>query len=517
MMNTARIPIHRKLAIIYGLLMAALVAVTALTWAALDRVGSTAERVATRYAPQLDLISDVQMLMFRISLEARHAMLVETPEQREATFQRIGQNRQQMLDKLERFEANLSTPEGRASLARIREADTLFWRLGGEVVGKIQAGDVKAAFAQLERDLVPARDAMVGHIAEQRIWQQKLVLDAVSGAQADAARNRQIVLALAVAPSLLAAWLAWTLARMMSGAFARAHVVTQRIAGGHLGQEVYVRKGDEFGHLFGSIADMQERLLHVVTNVRTVADQIGVAAQAIDEANRELEQASASHSQSVQDTSHSARRMTDAVRDSAHSVQSVHRLASEAAQVAAAGGAVVGDVVQTMRGIDESSKRIAEIVSVIDGIAFQTNILALNAAVEAARAGEQGRGFAVVAGEVRALAQRSASAAREVKTLIAESVERVGSGTALADQAGQTMQRIVGSVTEVTQLINGVAQSTQAQSADVDAVTGAVDHIGTANAKSVSAVSRSTAASAALREHALALQAAVAAFNLHAA
>ena len=514
MINTTRVPIDRKLAIIYSTLMLTLLAVTIVAFMTLERLGAASDRVATRYSPQLDRISDVQMLMFRISLEARHAMLVQAGPAREETFNRIGGFRKEMLDKLETFEATLSTPEGKANAAKIREADKLFWRLAGEVVGKIQAGDVSAAFAQLEGELVPARNVMVDHIIDQRQWQRNLVIKTVETARSDAKRANLIVLFLAVLGSVVAAWMSWSMVRMIRGAFQRAQRVTHRIAGGDLQENIYVRKGDEFGDLFGSISDMQQRLQTVVGRVRTVAGEIVQAAAAIDGANRELAAASRSHGDTVVQTSESARRVNEAVRDSAASVESVNRLATEAASIAERGGTVVGEVVSTMRGIDDASKRIGEIVGVIDGIAFQTNILALNAAVEAARAGDQGRGFAVVAGEVRSLAQRSASAAREVKTLIQDSVARVDSGAALADQAGQTMQRIVGAVTEVTQLMGEVAQSARRQHQDVAAVTGAVAGIGEASRQSLEAVARSTLAADNLRSHALELERAVAVFNV---
>jgi len=514
MINTTRLPIDRKLAIIYGTLMLTLLAVTTVAFMTLERLGAASDRVATRYSPQLDRISDVQMLMFRISLEARHAMLVQAGPARDETFNRIGGFRKEMLDKLDTFEATLSTPEGKANAAKIREADKLFWRLAGEVVAKIQAGDVTAAFAQLEAELVPARNVMVGHIVDQRQWQRNLVVNTVETARNDAKRANLIVLFVAVLGSVVAAWMSFSMVRMIRGAFQRAQRVTQRIAGGNLQESIYVRKGDEFGDLFGSISDMQERLQTVVGRVRTVAGEIVQAAAAIDEANRELAAASRSHGDTVVQTSESARRVNEAVRASASSVESVNRLAAEAAGVAERGGAVVGEVVSTMRGIDDASKRIGEIVGVIDGIAFQTNILALNAAVEAARAGDQGRGFAVVAGEVRSLAQRSASAAREVKTLIQDSVTRVGSGAALAEQAGQTMQRIVGAVTQVTELMAEVAQSARRQHQDVDAVTGAVAGIGEASRQSLEAVARSTTAAENLRSHAEELERAVAAFNV---
>ncbi len=512
--TTIRLPIGRKLLLIQGLLLAVTVAIAAMAFATLDRVGGAAKRVGQTYAPQLDRISDVEILMFRISLEARHAMLVETAAERDETFKRIGAFRAEMLAKLKAFEDQISTPGGRERMAKIRAADVVFWKLGGDVVAKIQAGDNKAAFNQLRSELVPARDLMLRHIVEQRTWQQQLVVNAVAQAQRESEQTKLAVLAVAVLGSVVAGWLAWSLAQMMQGAFRRAHSVTDRIAGGNLSDEIYVRDGDEFGQLFGSIVDMQARLHGVIGHVREVAHKVVVAAQSIDEANRELDRVTASHASSVQGTTGSTRRMADSVRQSAHNVETANQLASEASTVARHGGEVVSEVVSTMRGIDDSSKRIADIVNVIDGIAFQTNILALNAAVEAARAGEQGRGFAVVASEVRSLAQRSAAAAREVKSLIGESVERVSSGSRMVDQAGQTMQRIVESVGQVTTLMSEIADATRAQRDGVEQVSQAVDEIGGATEQSLAAVRRSNAASTELRQHALALEEAVAAFNL---
>jgi methyl-accepting chemotaxis protein len=301
---------------------------------------------------------------------------------------------------------------------------------------------------------------------------------------------------------------------MLRGAFRRAIGVTQDIAGGNLADAVYVRKGDEFGRLFTAIVEMQNRLNGVVSNVRGVAEQIGRTAHEIDAANGELATGTRSQADSVSGTTASTQRMTDAVRRSAASTESVSRLAAEASDVATSGGRVVGQVVETMKGIDESSKRIADIVNVIDGIAFQTNILALNAAVEAARAGDQGRGFAVVAGEVRALSHRSAEAAREIKALIGESVARVQSGSALADEAGHTMQRLVGSVLEVTTLMAGIAEAIRGQAEDVETVNRSVLTIDAAAQRNADVVERSNAASAELRRQAAALEEAVSAFNL---
>ena len=509
-----RVPIGRKLALIQALLLGVVVLITGLSFWTLERVEGSGERVAERYAPQLDTISDVQMLMFRISLEARHAMLVTTDAERKATFERIGAFRQEMMGKLERFESRISTAEGRSLMEKIREADKDFWRLGGEVLAKVQAGDVPAAFAQLNSELVPARDRMVGHIAEQRRWQQKLVHDAVVQARKEAARTKAIVLAVALAGALLAGWLSWRLAVMLRGAFRRAQDVTRRIAGGELDSNIYVRQGDEFGSLFESIVDMQSRLHEVVANVRAAAGRIVGAAQSIEAANEELVRTTQAHAGSVQGTTVSTQQVTASVRESAEHVETASRLATDASGIAQRGGEVVSQVVHTMRGIDDASRRIGDIVNVIDGIAFQTNILALNAAVEAARAGDQGRGFAVVAGEVRSLAQRSAAAAKEVKVLIGDSADRVASGSEMVDQAGQTMSRIVESVNQVSGLMQDIARATREQREGVERVHGAVDEIGQATVQSAEAVRRSAEAAAALREQARALEDAVAAFNV---
>ncbi len=512
--RTQRVPIGRKLVLIQSLLLAVILTITGASFWTLERLGSSAERIAQRYAPQLDMISDVQMLMFRISLEARHAMLVTTPAELKATFDRIGGHRQEMLDKLKTFESRISTDEGRQNFQKIREADKDFWRLGGEVLAKVQAGQNAAAFAQLNTDLVPARDRMVGFIAEQRQWQQKLVLGAVAQAQKDAARTKAAVLAISLTGLLLSGWLSWRLMTMIQGAFRRAQDVTRRIAGGQLDGEIYVRKGDEFGSLFESIVNMQARLHEVVAHVRTVASRIVHSAQAIETANAELVRVTQLHAGSVQGTTASTEQVTASVRQSAEHVETASRLATDASGIAQRGGEVVNEVVQTMRGIDDASRRIGDIVNVIDGIAFQTNILALNAAVEAARAGEQGRGFAVVAGEVRSLAQRSAAAAKEVKILIGDSADRVSSGSQMVDQAGQTMSRIVESVGQVSGLMQDIARATREQREGVERVHGAVDEIGQNTAQSEQAVQRSADAAAALREHARALEDAVAAFNL---
>ena len=510
----ARMPIGRKLLLIQILLFGVILAIGTLSFIAFDRVISATERIVTRYSPQNERIAAMQVLMFRISLEARHAMLVTTPQAQAETFARIGQHRRDLLAAMEAFERDVSTDAGRAFVKAWRERDAVFWRLGGEVLEKVRAGNNAAAFRQLETELVAARNAVLEIIDQQRDFQSRLMLGAVREAEGDARQAEAAIPVLALLGLAIAGWMSWRLATMMRGAFDRARSVTERIANGDFASEVYVRQGDEFGSLFESIVNMQSRLNEVVRRVREVAQSVGEAAQEIDQANGELAQAVSQHESAVEGTRQVTQTMNASVADSARSASEANALAAKTSQVATAGGEMIGKVVSTMAGIDEASRRIGEIVTVIDGIAFQTNILALNAAVEAARAGEQGRGFAVVASEVRALAQRSAQAAREVKTLIGTSVERVHAGSGTVDEAGRTLGEVVHSVGKVTQLIDGLARGTQEHANGFTQLAQAVAAIGDTTRHSGVAVQRSGQAAARLREHARSLELAMAAFNV---
>ena len=259
---------------------------------------------------------------------------------------------------------------------------------------------------------------------------------------------------------------------------------------------------------------MQSSLAQVVGHVRGSADGVATASSQIAQGNQDLSFRTEQQASSLQQTAASMEQLGSAVLQNADNASQANQLARNASAVAVQGGEVVGQVVTTMRSINESSKRIADIISVIDGIAFQTNILALNAAVEAARAGEQGRGFAVVATEVRSLAQRSASAAKEIKTLITASVERVEQGTFLVDQAGSTMAEIVSAITRVTDIVGEISASSSQQGNGVAQVGQAVNQMDQATQQNAALVEQSAAAAESLKLQAQQLVQAVAVFKL---
>ncbi len=313
---------------------------------------------------------------------------------------------------------------------------------------------------------------------------------------------------------LLAAFAWFSLRRGIVQPLAQAILIAETVAAGDLSQEFRSALRGDFGRLLGALGTMEDTLTELVGRIKDSADAIGVSAGEIDAGNGDLARRTDEQVGALTQTAASMEQLTATVRQNADRARSASSLAVDASQTAGRGGAVVGEVVQTMDAISTSSGKVVDIIQVIEGIAFQTNILALNAAVEAARAGEQGRGFAVVASEVRALAQRSAVAAREIKTLIQESVQQVQNGAGLVGQAGQTMQEIVHSVGQVSGLLGEISQALSEQSEGIAQVNQAVAHMDGATQHNAALVQQATQAAAALTERAGDLQQAVGAFKL---
>ena len=290
--------------------------------------------------------------------------------------------------------------------------------------------------------------------------------------------------------------------------------LAERMAGGDLSQTLQVQGSDESAEMMRSLASMQQSLAGIVGQVREAAESIQVASAEVATGNMDLSQRTEQTASSLQQASSSMTELTGTVRQSADSAVTARQLAGAAAETAGRGGEVVSRVVSTMGEINNASRKIADIIGTIDGIAFQTNILALNAAVEAARAGEQGRGFAVVAGEVRSLAQRSAEAAREIKALIGASVERVEAGTHLVNDAGSTMTDIVGSVQRVTDIIGEISAAAVEQSQGIAQVNGTVTELDQMTQQNAALVEESAAAAQSLKEQAVRLAGLVSSFRL---
>jgi methyl-accepting chemotaxis protein-1 (serine sensor receptor) len=289
-----------------------------------------------------------------------------------------------------------------------------------------------------------------------------------------------------------------------------------KISGGDFTGRIEVRSTNEIGQLFGAIKRMQESLTRTVATVRRGVDEINVGAREISAGNTDLSSRTEQQAASLEETAASMEQLASTVKQNADNARQANQLAASASDVAERGGSAVSEVVSTMQGISASSRKISEIVSVIDGIAFQTNILALNAAVEAARAGEQGKGFAVVAGEVRSLAQRSAQAAKEIKGLIEDSVTKVGAGSQQVERAGATMQEIVASVKRVTDIMGEISAASEEQSSGIDQVNRAVSQMDEVTQQNAALVEEAAAAAGSLQEQAQRLAEAVSVFKINA-
>jgi len=336
----------------------------------------------------------------------------------------------------------------------------------------------------------------------------------VTEARDAAVRFAAVSLAVGVAGGLAVFLFVHRLARSMQRRLHAVETTLEGIAGGDLTQALVDNRDDEIGRLVRAVNRTRDGLASVVSQVRSSTDSIANASSEIATGNTDLSQRTEQTSSNLQRTASSMEQLTGTVRQSADAAAQANQLASSASAVASRGGAVVAQVVSTMDGISAASRKIGDIIGVIDGIAFQTNILALNAAVEAARAGEQGRGFAVVAGEVRTLAQRSAAAAKEIKTLIGSSVEQVASGARLVGDAGTTMSEIVASVQRVSDIVGEITAAASEQSCGIGQVNGAVTELDRMTQQNAALVEQSAAAAESLKEQAQRLADVVSTFRL---
>ena len=324
-----------------------------------------------------------------------------------------------------------------------------------------------------------------------------------------------VVMGVAMAAGLFVALLMGVLlVRAISRPLQRAVTVAQAVAAGDLTQQIDVHSQDETGQLMQALRQMNDNLQGIVGQVRLSTDTIATAPSEIAHGNLDLSSRTEQQAGALEETASAMEQLTSTVRHNADSAQQAKELAHSASEVAVRGGEVVRQVVDTMSSINQSSSKIVDIISVIDGIAFQTNILALNAAVEAARAGEQGRGFAVVASEVRSLAQRSAAAAKEIKVLIDDSVTRVGTGSALVAQAGQTIDEVVRSVQRVSEVVTDISAAGQEQSQGIEEVNNAITQMDETTQQNAALVEQAAAAAQSMQEQAARLSEAVSVFRL---
>jgi len=438
------------------------------------------------------------------SLKAAHAVLA-------ATVKAVNDN-------VATLEPMLSTAEEKALLADVKAQRAAYGKSRNQVLELKKAGDHDKAAAlmftetnALQTVYIDAWKTFIGHEKKQLVSGVETAED--NYRQATGGLYGGLAAALAAGMGVAFVLTRWVLAAL-GGEPAYAAAIAGRIAVGDLSVDVQTRPGDKTSLLF-AMKTMRDNLDQIVGQVRAGTDSIATATAQIASGNMDLSTRTEQQASSLQQTASSMEELTATVKQNSASAQQANQLAASASSVAEKGGDVVAKVVATMGAINVSSKRVVDIIGVIDGIAFQTNILALNAAVEAARAGEQGRGFAVVASEVRSLAQRSAAAAKEIKTLIGQSVAEVEAGARLVDQAGSTMRDVVASVKRVSEIIGEITSASEQQSHGIEEVNRAVSLMDQATQQNAALVEQSAAAAGALQNQAASLAGVVGSFKLN--
>jgi methyl-accepting chemotaxis protein len=429
-------------------------------------------------------------------------------------YERFDAAQKKFTEELEQVTGLIKHPEAKDVLAKAKVARDRYVTDAQKVYKLAQEGKRDEAIRLAEGDTYEALQAFSTALRQLMDFEQKVLEESGVASASTFASSRAWVIGLSGAALLLSVLFAWWVTRSITRPLNEALAVAQRVANGDLTSTIATPSRDETGLLLGALQQMNENLKSIVTEVRTGTDSISTASQQIAAGNADLSQRTEEQASSLEETASSMEELTSTVKQNAENARQANKLAAGASEVAVKGGSVVGQVVETMASINEASKKIADIISVIDGIAFQTNILALNAAVEAARAGEQGRGFAVVATEVRNLAQRSAAAAKEIKELIGNSVEKVGNGTRLVDEAGKTMEEVVSSVKQVTDIIAEITAASQEQSSGIEQVNQAVMQMDQVTQQNAALVEEAAAAAESMREQAQQLEHAVAVFRI---
>lgn len=480
----------------------------------LARVNQTASDMGTRWMPSIRAVSEMSSHIANIrAAELQHVLSTSKDEM--SRYESDMAKAHRILEKNRaEYEKLISSPEE----AELFLAFTTQWKAymleHSELVNYSSENKKADAMYLLRGDLQFLFDGASINL-------EKLVeLNAGRGEHASDTgdelyeSSRLWVIGVLVTSISLGIFLAFFVARVISRPLSEAVNVASRVASGDLTSKIDVKSKDETGKLMQALKDMNDSLLQIVGDVRVSVDFITTTSKEIAAGNSELSQRTEEQASSLEETASSMEELTSTVKQNAENAKQANQLTMGARDVAMQGGDVVGKVVTTMASINESSKKIVDIISVIEGIAFQTNILALNAAVEAARAGEQGRGFSVVAGEVRTLAQRSAAAAKEIKALISDSVDKVGDGTKLVDQAGRTMSEIVTSVKRVTDIVSEISAASMEQSTGIDQVNMAITQMDEVTQQNAALVEEAAAAAESLEEQSVRLSDAVSMFKL---
>ena len=514
-MNLTNLSIRTRLSAGFGLLVLMMFAVIATSIGRFHSIGAINKNIVERDWPSASAAAAIDSAARE---DARRTLALFITEQglRAKIYERIDQDKKEIDAAFAKLDKLAGSPAEKAILVRLAAARAAYSASFLRVADLVEADEKDKAAALMNSETFPALDSLL-ELTQSMVARQEAGMGlGARQATADIEFSRLVMMVMGVAALAVSAGLAFWITTSITTPLSEAVAIARSVAAGDLTTRIDAHAKDETGQLLAALADMNDSLARTVGEVRRSTGVIAVASGQIASGNLDLSGRAEAQASALEKTAGTMTELTTTVAQNADSARQANQLVISASQVALRGGDLVAGVVDTMGAIKASSRKIVDIIGVIDGIAFQTNILALNAAVEAARAGEQGRGFAVVASEVRSLAQRSAAAAKEIKGLIDDSVDNVESGAAVVDEAGRTMDLIVTSVKQVADIMAEITAASLAQSTDIGQVDEAITRMDEMTQQNAALVEQAAAASQDMLDEARTLSQAVSVFRLHA-
>ena len=507
--------IGERLAIGYGLIMLLMASLIVLGVTRLTNIGDMNDKVVNQDWVEAEAASTVNSLTNANARNTLELFITTDKAQTERIYQSIDANKKAISAALDTLDLLAVSAEAKPVLANIKVTRAAYVASFSKVARLLMDDQLEEANRLMRGETLPALNVLQKHIKEMMSIQKEQVANSAVAVRNTISFSRMLMLGLGGGVLLIGIAFSIWLTRSITRPLREAVRVAKRVATGDLTTRIDVCGKDETGQLLQALKDMNHSFAHIVAQVRSGTDTIAVGSSQMAAGNLDLSSRTEQQASSLELTASSMEQLTSTVKQNADNARQANLLAVSAAEVAVRGGVAVARVVDTMDSINDSAKKIADIIGVIDGIAFQTNILALNAAVEAARAGEQGRGFAVVATEVRSLAQRSAGAAKQIKSLIDDSVDKVAAGARLVDQAGGTMNEIVTSVKRVTAIISEITTASQEQTAGIDQINVAIGQMDQVTQQNATLVEEAASAAETLHEQAGSLARVVSVFKLN--
>jgi methyl-accepting chemotaxis protein len=515
-MNISNLKIGGRLAAGYGLIMLLMAGLIVLGVTRLSGIGSLTDKVINQDWAEAEAANTITSLTNANARNTLELFITTDKDQAERIYQSIEANKKAISAALETFERLPMADEARPVVANLKQTRAAYVASFSKVAKLLADDQLEEANRMMRGDTLPALNILQGHIKLLMAMQKKQVENSAVVVHQTISFSRMLMLGLGLGVLLTGVAFSVWITRSITRPLREAVSVAQRVATGDLTTHIEVSSHDETGELLQALQHMNRSFAQIVAQVRSGTDTIASGSSQMAAGNLDLSTRTEQQATSLENTASSMEQLTTTVKQNADNARQANLLALSASEVAVQGGVVVSQVVDTMDSINESAKKIADIIGVIDGIAFQTNILALNAAVEAARAGEQGRGFAVVATEVRNLAQRSAGAAKEIKSLIDDSVEKVETGARLVGQAGGTMNDIVSSVKRVTAIIAEISTASEEQTLGIDQINLAIGEMDQVTKQNAALVEEAAAAAETLHDQAGTLARVVSVFKLDA-